>query len=289
MPADYPISLPYTGWKRHLILGTGRAVVSMFPEKASKFKAGELPVTPTRWERLLLAGLVDTHLRVGRLDELTALHDWVWAGDLAVDFHSRAEARFQDVFLAHHSDIVPALRDAMTNTGGGYETVCEIGCGSGLVLQHLSRQLSDPDRFIGLDLSQRQVDINRTRFRDSRMEFETGEGMTWMLRNGRRGSLFFTYGGVFEYFPQLRLQALLSWMVGALRPALLGIVEPLADAHDVDDDARSVPYGAENTFSHPYPLLITQAGLRILWRRECRVGAQRWLMLVAHVPGRSAP
>jgi len=258
----------------------------VFPGTASKFKAGELPFTPTRSQRLLLAGLVDTHLRVGRLDELTALHDGVWAGDLAIDFHSRAEARFQDVFLAHHSDIVPALRDAMTNTGGGYETVCEIGCGSGLLLQHLSRELSDPDRFIGLDSRGRQVDINRARFRDSRLAFETGEGMTWMLRNGRRGSVFYTYGGVLQYFPQRRLQALLSWMVGALPPVLLGIVEPLADGHDVDGDAHSLPYGAENTFSHPYPLLITQAGLRILWRRECRVGAQRRLMLVAHAPGR---
>ncbi len=106
--------------------------------------------------------------------------------------------------------------------------------------------------------------------------------MTWVLRNGRRGSVFVTYGGVFEYFPQRRLQALLSWMAGALPPALLGIVEPLADGHAVDSDPHSVPYGAENTFSHLYPRLITQAGLRIFRRRECRVGAQRWLMLVAH-------
>ena len=285
MSTQFPLSLPYSGWKRHLILGTGRALVSVFPERASRLKAGDVPPEPNRWERLLLAGLVDTHLRRGCLEELTALHDWVWTGDVAVDFHAGAEARFTEVFLAHHAAIVPALQAAIVDTGGRYATVCEIGCGSGLVLDHLSRTLAGQRQYVGLDMSPRQVELNRQRFAARALRFEAGEGLTWVLRNGQRGSIFLTYGGVLEYFPPRRLQSLLSWIAGALSPSLVAIVEPLADGHDADADPDSRPFGVENTFSHPYPRAFALAGLQVLWRREVLVGAQRWLMMVAYAPG----
>ncbi len=284
MSVQYPISLPYSGWKRHLILGTGRALIAAFPAQASRLKAGHVPAAPSRWDRLLLAGLVDTHLRLGKIEELSALHDWVWEGDLAVDFHARAESRFADVFLAHHSAIVPALQDAITATGGDYTTLCEIGCGSGLVLDHLSRELAGDRHCIGLDMSARQVALNQRRFAAQPLEFAAGEGIAWVLRNGQRKSIFVTYGGVLEYFPAKRLQALLGWIATALAPALVAIVEPLADGHDADADPESRPFGAENTFSHPYPRAFAQAGLEILWRRELRLQGQRWLLLVAHAP-----
>ena len=118
MAVSYPIALPYAGWKRHLILGTGRVLVNVFPERASRFKAGDLPPEPSRWDRLLLAGLVDSHLRSGRLDELTALHDWVWRGDLAVDFHARAEARFRGTFVALPSARCLMARSTMLIAAG---------------------------------------------------------------------------------------------------------------------------------------------------------------------------
>lgn len=285
MAATYPIALPYTGWKRHLILGTGRMLVNVFPDKVSRFKAGDVPPQPSRWDRLLLAGLVDTHLRNGRLEELTALHDWVWRGDLAVDFHARAEARFEEVFLAHHAGIVDALAAAMRDTDGEYGQVCEIGCGSGLVLQHLRRSLHGPEQFIGLDLSERQVSINRARFAaDAGLRFEAADGFEWVLRQARPHTVFLTYGGVLEYFPQRRLEALLAWIAGALGPALVAMVEPLADGHDADADPRSIPFGVENTFSHPYPQLLSRAGFEPCWRAETVVRGQRWLALVAHAP-----
>lgn len=285
MSAQYPISLPYSGWKRHLIIGTGRALVSVFPETASRLKAGDLPPAPSRWQRLMLAGLVDTHLRGGRLDELAALHDRVWRGDLAVGFHARAEARFAEVFLVHHAAIVPALRAAIADTAGRYATVCEIGCGSGLVLEHLRLALGASRQYIGIDMSLGQVEINRRRFATGGLRFEAGEGLTWVLRHGERNSIFVTYGGVLEYFPPRRLQSLLSWIAGALSPSLVAIVEPLADGHDVDADPESRPFGAENTFSHPYPRAFAQAGLHALWRQEVKVGEQRWLMMVAQAAG----
>jgi hypothetical protein len=41
--------------------------VAAFPARASRLKAGQIPTAPSRWDRLLLAGLVDTHLRLGKL------------------------------------------------------------------------------------------------------------------------------------------------------------------------------------------------------------------------------
>lgn len=95
----------------------------------------------------------------------------------------------------------------MKGTGGRFTTVCEIDCGSGLVFDHLSRTLEGPHQYLGLDMSPRQVEMNRRRFDDRRPCFEAGEGLTWVLRNGRRGSIFGAKGGVLEYFPPRRLQA----------------------------------------------------------------------------------
>lgn len=285
MAVSYPIALPYAGWKRHLILGTGRVLVNVFPERASRFKAGDLPPEPSRWDRLLLAGLVDSHLRSGRLDELTALHDWVWRGDLAVDFHARAEARFREIFLPHHASVVAALGAAMRDTGGEYRQVCEIGCGSGLVLQHLARSLPGEAEYLGLDLCERQVRLNRARYADDGLRFVAADGFAWVLEQARPHGVFVTYGGVLEYFPQRRVEALLAWIAGALGPALVAMVEPLADGHDADSDPDSRPFGVENTFSHPYPRLLRRAGFEVRWRAETVVREQRWLMLVAHAPG----
>ena len=77
--------------------------------------------------------------------------------------------------------------------GGG---LCEIGCGSGLVLRHLSTVLGELREFVGIDLSEAQCRLNRVRFAATRLRFESADAIEWIRANVLPGRVYFTNGGV---------------------------------------------------------------------------------------------
>jgi SAM-dependent methyltransferase len=268
----------------------GSALLSLMPRRAAALKAGQLPDDPDFVDDMLIAALVRDHERRGRLHELTALHDWFWAkGQVAVEFHRFAESRFEHWFLGHHVAIVAALRAALASDDGRYAALCEIGCGSGLVLQHLAREFPAIPRVVGLDLCADQVTLNRSRYAGERMEFEAGDGLGWIAEHASPGWVYFVCGGVLEFFGRDKVLALYGLLASRLAPAMLAMVEPLADDHDLGSEPQSKVYGAENTFSHNHVELLRVAGFDVLSRAEQHVDGQRWLLLVARAPAAARP
>lgn len=290
MPFDHPsnrlalqpMSLPNVIRFSSVSSRLGQLLLPVLRHRARDMKAGHLPSDPSFIDQMLIAGLVRMHEQRGTLDELTAMHDWFWSQQPAVEFHEFAERRFESWFLGHHVAIVPPLRAAIAAGGATYEAFCEIGCGSGRVLEHLARALPEVPRFVGLDLSAAQVARNRARY--AGIEFEAGDALQWVATHARPQWAYFTYGGVLEYFPRARVLELCSLLATRLAPSLLAMVEPLSDAHDLEHDASSIVYGAENTFSHNYVALLRQAGFELLHRSEQHFDGQRWLLLVARSP-----
>lgn len=259
----------------------GETILPLFPKRAASLRAGQLSPNPTFFEDMLVAGLVRNHTRRGTLDQLTPLHDWFWSNAPAVQFHEFAERRFERWFLANHVAIVPAIRAALEADGVAFTAFCEVGCGSGRVLQYMMQAFPEISRFIGIDLSAEQVTRNRSRYIGQRMEFEAADGPTWIDRNAQPGWVYLTCAGVFEYVSRPKLLALLTTLASRLQPSLFGMVESLSDDYDLENDRESVPYGAENVFSHNYVEILRQAGFDILHRSEQRVDNQRWLLVVA--------
>jgi SAM-dependent methyltransferase len=262
----------------------GPALLALMPKRAAAFKAGQLPAELTLVDQILIVGLVREHQRHGRLHELTALHDWFWANAPAVQFHEFAETRFEGWFLGHHVAIVPALREALAADTTRFDALCEIGCGCGRALQYLSQAFADVPRMIGIDLSGAQAARNRTRYAGERMEFEAGDAVQWIAEHARPRWIYFSYGGVLEFFARQRVLELYEMLASRLAPAMVALVEPLSDDHDLAREPGSKVFGAENTFSHNHPELLRQAGFRVLSQFEQRVDNQRWLLLVARGP-----
>ncbi len=279
--ALHPLSMPNVVRGARITSRLGVALLPLFRKRVSELKAGHLSSTPTLLEDVLLAGLVRSHLQRGTLGELTALSDWFWSNSPAVQFHEFAERRFERFFLEHHVEIVAPIQAAIAARPGAFSTVCEIGCGSGRVLQYLAGALPDVPRFVGLDLSQEQVARNRARYAGQRTEFEAGDGLAWIEQHGSAGWVYMTYGGVLEFFSRQKVVALCSAIASKLAPSLLAIVEPLSDEQTLGTDSDSAPFGAENTFSHDYVSIVQAAGLQIVYRSEQRFDNQRWLLLVA--------
>jgi SAM-dependent methyltransferase len=281
-PMSLPNVLPFSKASARI----GELLLPLFRQRAAALKAGKLSLHPTRLEDLLIAGLVRRHLRRGTLDELIAMHDWFWSNSPAVRFHEFAETRFETFFLQHHVAIVPPLRAALSDERGSYHALCEIGCGSGRVLEHLATALNEIPRFIGLDLSPEQIARNRVRYAGHPIEFEAADGAAWVATHAKPGWVFLTYGGVLEYFSRQKVFTLFSTISAALAPALLVLVEPLSDEQPLGGAGDSTPFGTENTFSHDYVGLLHATQFAILFRTEQRFDNQRWLLLVArtHAP-----
>ncbi len=266
----------------------GAALLQWMPGHAATLKAGHLPDAPGFVDNMLIAGLVHDHQRRGRLEELTALHDWFWTNSPAVPFHQSAERRFDDWFLGHHIAIVPAIEAALASEEIPYEAFCEIGTGCGRALDHMTQALPQIPRFIGIDLSPAQVALNRRRYAARGSEFEAADGPDWIAHHAEPRWIYLSYGGVFEYFSRDKVQSLYERLASRLAPSLVVLVEPLSDVHDLGHEPQSKVFGDENTFSHNHPALLDAAGFTVLSRFEQRIDGQRWLLLVARSPDPAA-
>ncbi len=276
-----PMSLPNVIRFGAVTTRLGSMLLPLVPQRVADMKAGRLPSNPTFIDHMLVVGLVRTHQQRGTLDELTPLHDWFWSRESVLQFHEFAERRFEHWFLGHHVAIVPQIREALGADEVAFETFCEIGCGCGRALEYMAQAFPEIPRFIGLDLSEAQTARNRARYTGQRMEFESGDGLQWVARHARPQWVYFIHGGVLEFFSRARVLELFSLVGSRLAPSLLAMVESVSDDHDLDHDAGSIVYGAENTFSHNLIELLRLARFDILHRSEQRVDGQRWLLVVA--------
>jgi len=229
-------------------------------------------------ERLVLEGLISLHTSLGKANAVVRSHHDYWAGDLAVAHHRGLQRRFASAFLGRHYPVIEALDRALAT--GRYEAFCEIGCGSGLVTDYVAKRWPSLRKVIGLDLSEEQVALNRKHYANPRLHFVAADASEWIPKNAEPGTVFFTYDGVLEYFPEETLLALLRAL--ALRgPVCFAIVEPISADYDLDRETKSRLFGGEMTFSHNYPKLFAEAGFSIRWRQEIPAG--RYLMMVVSV------
>jgi len=221
---------------------------------------------------------------MGRLGELSELHRWMWAGEEGVKFHRQAEYRFKKWWLPNHSAIVAPFRDAMRSCGV-CTTLCEIGSGSGLVLQDLSQRLPEIGQLIGLDLSREQTEHNRNRFRGNpRLRFEAGDATSWVARHAKPGWAYFTNAGVLEYFSEEQLSMLLSEIAASMRPAVFALIEPVPKDYDFARELKSRPYNFEKSLGHNYFLWLGTSGWHVTYYDEIELANCRFVMVVATAP-----
>jgi SAM-dependent methyltransferase len=272
-----PAVLPHSLLRRLLLTAFGRVARRVAPAQAARAAHGELPERLTLWHRALLAPHIADAERSGNLAALEPLHRWLWSSGQAVDFHASARERFDAWWLAHHSAIVEPLREAL---GGRIHTLCEVGTGNGLVLADVAQRFPEFERLIGLDLSPAQVQANAQRNRDARVSFVAADAGTWLAEHAQPGWAVFSNAGVFEYFRPPALAELFA-ALARRAPSAVALVEPIAEGFDPEVAGASVAYGAERSLSHPYLAMLRQAGFRVTWRAEQRVGGVRWLLAVA--------
>ena len=245
----------------------GKTMVLFQPKKARQLTEkgmtivlnGKLNLT----ERLMRRAILKKIEKKKDYDALAEFHHNYWSnqGD---SFFSAIEDRFEKSFIPDCGFIFDRLKEELQKEAGTCFALVEIGTGNGKVLEYLSSEFPKIEKFIGIDLSQDQTEINKKQYQqNAKLEFVASDGFEWVKKHGYGNTVFVTNGGVLEYFTEERLQAFLK-EIKNLGKIYFVAIEPNGIEHNFETNPNTEPYGYERSFSHNYTKLFKNAGFS-LW------------------------
>lgn len=252
-----------------LVLPVGNMLVLLQPEKARQLSENRITLVHKPKRDMSLS---DRVMRSSLLHKLDKIQDYstiaeqnrnFWVNSKATELFSDLEDTFKTDFLPHCTFIFDLLKKELSETSVEFNTLVEIGTGNGDVLNYLSAEFPNINRFVGIDLSPDQIELNKDRFsHNEKLEFVAADAFDWVKENGHGNTVFVTSRGVLEYFLQPRLQELFN-MINGLGKTIFIAIEPNGADHDFEAHPDTQLYGHEPSFSHNYPLLFKNAGFDI--------------------------
>ncbi|MRI00239.1 methyltransferase domain-containing protein [Kriegella sp. EG-1] len=256
--------------KNRVKLILGNILIELRPKKVSYLEKNGITLNIggeyNLCERLMCFAMLKNAERKGNSHVLQEYHKNFWINKGREHF-LRTEDVLEGYFIPRELFLFDKLQEKLNSQWKGFHSMVEIGTGNGYVLDFLSTRFSQINKFIGIDLSQSQIKINKKRFlKNKKLEFVAMDGLDWVRKNGRSNMIFFTSGGVLEYFSEQRLKELLT-VLNNLGHTILVFVEPIAVDIDFTENQKSQAYGYESSFSHDYARLLKEAGFK-LWHES---------------------
>lgn len=275
-----PLVQPSHPVKRALKVACGYLACAVWPARARSLLRCRNDGQLSGLDRTMLSALLHRSERRGQLHRFTHRQlRHFWSSSAAAEFHAQMSFSFQRWFLDGNGEFVAQLMAELRRRRP--VAICEVGCGNGQVADWLATQLPEVPRIVGLDLSATQIMRNRALFKQPRLSWVAGDALAWLPRHAGPGWALVSNNGVFEYFLREQLLGLFVTMAQRSTPTLISLIEPLGLEHDLDSDPGSCHYGSEHSFSHNYPVLLREAGFRILHQSELRTPTHRLLRVMA--------
>ncbi|MRI02614.1 methyltransferase domain-containing protein [Kriegella sp. EG-1] len=244
----------------------GRLLVRIMPRKAARLAETGMTIVLnenlSKIEYLMRDAILKKAEKDKDFDNLSELHRnyWVNKGD---ELFVETDDMFENVFLPKWSFIFDELEIELSKGTSEFNTLVEIGTGNGNVLNYLSKKFLQINRFVGIDLSVKQIEINREKFlSNTKLEFVAADAVDWVKKNGEDYTIFVTSGGVLEYFTQENLMMFLK-QLNTLGKTIFIAIEPIGIKVNFDIDSDSQIYGPERSFSHNYKRLFENSGFEI--------------------------
>lgn len=262
----------------HRLLGT---IAKIFmPQRAAALADPTQTLSLTRSDYWMLQSMVAHDARHAVLGRFDHLHLQFWGGSDAANFQiAEGQRRFQRFLDSHATTMLPAVQSALAHTP--CTRWLEIGTGTGEVLNFWAQQLPNFTRFDGIEYNPTLAAYSQSRATDARIQIVAGDGMQLVRTIALGPTVFWTYGGVLEYFSTAVIADYFAWIAQRTEPSILALIEPIGADHQLGSGPLSQAYGSESTHSHDYARLATQAGLRVRYQFETITGKQRWTLLLA--------
>ena len=260
---------------RLLAATVGRVLLFLQPDRARKLGAkgmtvvmGSSHLSPT--ERLMRRAILKRAEQNTDVTPLANLHKTFWTKQGA-QFFSYTEKRLEEVHLPYCEFMFQLLREELQAKGRTDLTLVEIGCGSGLVLERLSATFPEVKEFIGIDLCEEQIKSNWERFKNNtKLNFITADAIDWIDTYHMGNTIFLTFMGVYEYFPQEVLHTFFKKLY-TLENSIILAIEPNGIDHDFEKNPNSEIYGPESSFSHNYVQLLESSRFRVWYSAKKRI------------------
>lgn len=263
---------------RILAATVGNFLVFLQPKKAKELAKDRITLihknknSMTISERLMRAALVT---KLDKIDDHEAIREAnrnFWLNKSATELFSETEDGFEKDFLPNCTFIFEKLKKELSDNPVKCTTLVEVGTGNGDVLNYLSEEFPQIDRFVGIDLSADQIGLNNKKFiANKKLEFVAADAYDWVQEHGKSNTIFVSSRGVLEYFLEARLLEFLT-EINNLGNTFFVAIEPNGGDHDFETTLNSQLYGNEPSFSHNYPHLFKNAGFK-LWH----FSQQPWL------------
>jgi len=217
-------------------------------------------------DRLMRAVLLKNAEKSEDFNKIAGFHHNFWKEKGRKHF-SNSDNVLERFFMPHCAFLFEKLEVLLKEESQGFHTMVEIGTGDGDVLDYLSSKFIQIERFVGIDLSMDQIEFNKKKYeQNSKLEFVAIDGFDWIKENGKSKMIFFTSGGVLEYFTEQQLEKLFSHL-NQLGSTIFIAIEPIGVNIDFTTNPNSQPYGHERSFSHDYARLFQNAGFK-LWHES---------------------
>lgn len=246
----------------------GNALVFLRPEKSRQLSENRMSLVHRNKknmsvsERLMRAALMKNLEEIHDHDTIAEQNRNFWI-DRAPQLFSELEDTFRTDFLPNCTFIFDILKEEISNQSEEYNTLVEIGTGNGDVLNYLCSEFPEINRFIGIDLSRDQIELNHVKFIDNKkLEFVVADAFDWVKEHGQGNTIFVTSRGVLEYFMESRLKELFN-QINQLGKTIFIAIEPNGADHNFETNPNSQLYGKEPSFSHNYPKLFKDANFTI--------------------------
>lgn len=248
----------------------GSILIVIMPKKAKELsnKGMTIDVGLTLKERLMRHTLLGKAKKDEDFETLSQFHQDFWTNKADEYFSTRFFNNvLEDFFIPKCSFLVDLLKEKLDQEDGKFNILVEIGTGEGTVLNYLSSQLPNVNRFIGIDLSTAQIESNKNLFsKNKKLEFVASDAFDWIKENRNDHMIIITCNGVLEYFTQSRLQDFFNEL-NSFGKVIFVAIEPIGVNHDFLKNPNSEIYGVENSFSHNYVKMFKDAGFNI-WHQS---------------------
>jgi len=282
--------MTYTNIKDLARTALGIAAETAIPSIAREIDEGR------RTGRLITLKKAIVHSRVRRAvwngDEdaaKKAVDDW-WKSEVGDDYFANmaGKPRFESLFLGPHYQLVEEL-SAYCKTHPEVKQLVEMGCGDGMVLNHLSSVLEGFDSFVGIDISDRITSRNKIEYAENtRIAFESGDAVKWIQDNDTSNTVLLSYGGVMEYLNEDNLLEVLAQHFQQPN-AVVALSEPIDNDFNPEHECASKLIGTMHVYHcHNYAHLLRKTGFEIKFETYIDIAGWPWTMIIAAKPSADA-